>query len=95
VLTDLYEVTMALSYVREGMTAPATFSLFVRNLPHDRGCPRRLRHRTVPGPSATYSCWRGGAGCGLTQATIVVSGGLDEYAVDELVLNHCGRRRRC
>jgi nicotinate phosphoribosyltransferase len=37
VLTDLYEVTMALSYVREGMTAPATLSLFVRNLPHDRG----------------------------------------------------------
>ena len=37
VLTDLYEVTMALSYVREGMTAPATFSLFVRNLPPDRG----------------------------------------------------------
>jgi nicotinate phosphoribosyltransferase len=36
-LTDLYEVTMALSYLREGMTAPATFSLFVRNLPHDRG----------------------------------------------------------
>ncbi|MFD7443304.1 nicotinate phosphoribosyltransferase [Streptomyces sp. NPDC059909] len=35
--TDLYEVTMAMSYLREGMTAPATFSLFVRNLPRDRG----------------------------------------------------------
>ncbi|GGR84096.1 nicotinate phosphoribosyltransferase [Streptomyces humidus] len=35
--TDLYEVTMALSYLREGMTAPATFSLFVRDLPPDRG----------------------------------------------------------
>ena len=35
--TDLYEVTMALSYVREGMTAPATFSLFVRDLPPERG----------------------------------------------------------
>lgn len=35
--TDLYEVTMALSYLREGLTAPATFSLFVRALPPDRG----------------------------------------------------------
>jgi nicotinate phosphoribosyltransferase len=36
-LTDLYEVTMALSYLREGMTAPATFSLSVRRLPAQRG----------------------------------------------------------
>jgi nicotinate phosphoribosyltransferase len=35
--TDLYELTMAMSYVREGMTEPATFSLFVRNLPPERG----------------------------------------------------------
>ncbi|MBX9421601.1 nicotinate phosphoribosyltransferase [Streptomyces lateritius] len=35
--TDLYEVTMALSYLREGMRAPATFSLFVRDLPPERG----------------------------------------------------------
>ncbi|MFB7630903.1 nicotinate phosphoribosyltransferase [Streptomyces sp. NPDC056149] len=35
--TDLYEVTMALSYLREGMTGPATFSCFVRELPADRG----------------------------------------------------------
>ncbi|MFC5720910.1 nicotinate phosphoribosyltransferase [Streptomyces gamaensis] len=35
--TDLYEVTMALSYLREEMTRPATFSLFVRALPPDRG----------------------------------------------------------
>ncbi|MFE7430324.1 nicotinate phosphoribosyltransferase [Streptomyces sp. NPDC057545] len=35
--TDLYEVTMARSYLREGMTGPATFSLFVRELPPDRG----------------------------------------------------------
>lgn len=34
--TDLYELTMAASYLREGMTAPATFSLFVRKLPPDR-----------------------------------------------------------
>jgi nicotinate phosphoribosyltransferase len=32
-LTDLYELNMAASYFRRGMTAPATFSLFVRNLP--------------------------------------------------------------
>ncbi|MGA5037788.1 nicotinate phosphoribosyltransferase [Streptomyces capoamus] len=35
--TDLYEVTMAMSYLREDMRAPATFSLFVRDLPPDRG----------------------------------------------------------
>ncbi|MFK4263351.1 nicotinate phosphoribosyltransferase [Streptomyces milbemycinicus] len=35
--TDLYEVTMAMSYLREGMIGPATFSLFVRDLPPDRG----------------------------------------------------------
>ncbi|MFE3548457.1 nicotinate phosphoribosyltransferase [Streptomyces kronopolitis] len=35
--TDLYEVTMALSYLREGMTQPATFSCFVRTLPPERG----------------------------------------------------------
>ncbi|MFD8217883.1 nicotinate phosphoribosyltransferase [Streptomyces sp. NPDC059697] len=35
--TDLYEVTMAMSYLREAMTGPATFSLFVRDLPSDRG----------------------------------------------------------
>ncbi|MET9949935.1 nicotinate phosphoribosyltransferase [Streptomyces sp. NPDC006339] len=37
IATDLYEVTMALSYVREDMRAPATFSLFVRDLPPGRG----------------------------------------------------------
>ncbi|MDA3644283.1 nicotinate phosphoribosyltransferase [Saccharopolyspora indica] len=35
--TDLYEIRMAASYLRRGMTAPATFSLFVRKLPRDRG----------------------------------------------------------
>ncbi len=34
--TDLYELTMASSYRREGMHEPATFSLFVRRLPPDR-----------------------------------------------------------
>jgi nicotinate phosphoribosyltransferase len=35
--TDLYEVTMAMSYLRENMRASATFSLFVRDLPPGRG----------------------------------------------------------
>jgi nicotinate phosphoribosyltransferase len=34
--TDLYELTMAASYFREGMNEPATFSLFVRRLPPTR-----------------------------------------------------------
>lgn len=34
--TDLYELTMAASYLRERMAEPATFSLFVRKLPADR-----------------------------------------------------------
>jgi nicotinate phosphoribosyltransferase len=36
-LTDLYELNMAASYLRRGMTAEATFSLFVRDLPVSRG----------------------------------------------------------
>ncbi len=35
--TDLYGLTMAASYHREGMHEPATFSLFVRRLPPGRG----------------------------------------------------------
>ena len=35
--TDLYELTMAASYLRRGMTQRATFSLFVRRLPAGRG----------------------------------------------------------
>ncbi|MDH3034192.1 nicotinate phosphoribosyltransferase [Streptomyces sp. TRM75561] len=35
--TDLYEVTMAMSYLQEGMTGPATFSLFARRMPAERG----------------------------------------------------------
>ena len=34
---DLYQLTMAQAYLRAGQTAEATFSLFVRNLPPDRG----------------------------------------------------------
>ena len=34
--TDLYEITMAASYFREEMHAPATFSLFTRRLPPER-----------------------------------------------------------
>jgi nicotinate phosphoribosyltransferase len=36
-LTDLYELNMAASYLRRGMTDPATFSLYVRGLPAERG----------------------------------------------------------
>jgi nicotinate phosphoribosyltransferase len=35
--TDLYELAMAASYFREGMHDSATFSLFVRKLPKNRG----------------------------------------------------------
>ncbi|HEX6869538.1 MAG TPA: nicotinate phosphoribosyltransferase [Micromonosporaceae bacterium] len=35
--TDLYELRMAASYLRRGMVGPATFSLFVRHLPAQRG----------------------------------------------------------
>ncbi len=36
-LTDLYELRMAASYLRRGMDGLATFSLFVRKLPPERG----------------------------------------------------------
>jgi nicotinate phosphoribosyltransferase len=36
-VTDLYELNMAASYLRRGMVGPATFSLFVRRLPPTRG----------------------------------------------------------
>lgn len=36
-LTDLYELNMAASYLRRGMTGPATFSLYVRTFPPERG----------------------------------------------------------
>jgi nicotinate phosphoribosyltransferase len=35
-LTDLYELTMIASYLAHGMTAPATFDLYVRALPPQR-----------------------------------------------------------
>jgi nicotinate phosphoribosyltransferase len=35
-LTDLYQLTMMQSYMREGMTADAVFTLFVRRLPERR-----------------------------------------------------------
>lgn len=35
--TDLYQLTMAAAYFREGMREPATFSLFARRLPAERG----------------------------------------------------------
>jgi len=36
-LTDLYELTMAQSYFQSREVAPASFSLFIRNFPPDRG----------------------------------------------------------
>lgn len=36
-LTDLYELNMAASYLRRGMTQDATFSLFIRRMPPHRG----------------------------------------------------------
>jgi nicotinate phosphoribosyltransferase len=36
-VTDLYELSMAVGYLRRGMSGPATFSLFVRKLPPARG----------------------------------------------------------
>jgi nicotinate phosphoribosyltransferase len=36
-VTDLYELNMAVSYLRRAMVGPATFSLFVRKLPPHRG----------------------------------------------------------
>src|SRR5258706_8210838 len=36
-LTDLYELNMAAGYLRRGMNGEATFSLFVRRLPPERG----------------------------------------------------------
>jgi nicotinate phosphoribosyltransferase len=36
-LTDLYEFTMAAAYYQQKMFAPATFSLFIREYPKDRG----------------------------------------------------------
>ncbi|HYY06996.1 MAG TPA: nicotinate phosphoribosyltransferase [Actinomycetota bacterium] len=35
--TDLYELNMAASFLRRGMTADATFSLYVRDMPKERG----------------------------------------------------------
>ena len=36
-LTDLYELNMAASYLRRSVTGQATFSLFIRRLPRSRG----------------------------------------------------------
>ncbi|MGP8051294.1 MAG: nicotinate phosphoribosyltransferase [Desulfobaccales bacterium] len=36
-LTDLYQLTMAACYFDQGMAAAATFSLFIRQYPQDRG----------------------------------------------------------
>ena len=35
--TDLYELTMSAAYYQQGMTGKATFEMFVRNMPENRG----------------------------------------------------------
>src|SRR5215471_18018331 len=35
--TDLYELTMAAAYLEDNLTAKATFELFIRSLPPERG----------------------------------------------------------
>ena len=35
--TDLYELTMSQAFLRQGMSATATFSLFTRTYPPNRG----------------------------------------------------------
>lgn len=45
---DLYEVTMAMSYLRERMSGPATFSLFVRDLLREWWSRRVRRGRLGP-----------------------------------------------
>jgi nicotinate phosphoribosyltransferase len=61
--TDLYELNMAASYLRRGMTDTATFSLFVRRLPPGRGflvaaglesCLRFLEDVRFSGEELTY-----------------------------------------
>lgn len=61
--TDLYELRMAASYRRHRMVGPATFSLFVRKLPEDRGfmvaagladCLAALEGFSFSGPDLEY-----------------------------------------
>jgi nicotinate phosphoribosyltransferase len=74
-LTDLYELNMAAVYLRRGMTAPATFSLFVRELPPNRGflvaagLADCLQFLECFGFSADELDWLG-ANLGLDRATL-------------------------
>ncbi|MGW7726941.1 hypothetical protein ACWGJ6_26875 [Streptomyces canus] len=58
---DLYEVTMAMSSLHEGMIGPATFSLFARDLPPERGflvaagLESALDYRRSPAPASPRS----------------------------------------
>ncbi|HEX4245340.1 MAG TPA: hypothetical protein VHY77_07230, partial [Acidimicrobiales bacterium] len=62
-LTDLYGLNMAASYMRRDMTGEATFSLFVRDLPPNRGflvaagiddCLDHLEHLHFTGDDLDY-----------------------------------------
>ncbi|HZD01968.1 MAG TPA: nicotinate phosphoribosyltransferase [Actinomycetes bacterium] len=91
-LTDLYELSMAAVYLRGGVVGPATFSLFVRALPRERGflvaagledCLAFLERF---GFAADELEWLGGT-LGLDDATLEAVAGLrfggDVWAVPE------------
>src|SRR2546426_12705504 len=68
--TDLYELNMAVSYLRRGMTGPSTFSLYDRKLPKNRGFLVAAGPQACLGPPEEVSfaegdqgwpCWNGAA----------------------------------
>jgi len=61
-LTDLYKLNMAAVYLRRGMLAPATFSLFVRQLPPGRGFLVAAGSCAAPGPGVAAASIASGAG---------------------------------
>lgn len=86
--TDLYELTMAASYLREGMNGRATFSLFVRKLPKGRAVladagMKTARCAFLAGASMSSNEVRRILDrAGLDDVKIFVSGGLDEESMD-------------
>lgn len=74
-LTDLYELNMAASYMRRGMWADATFSLFVRNMPPDRGF-------LVAAGLEDVLAWLEGFGFDEEDLDYLVGVGFDRGAVD-------------
>lgn len=62
--TGLYELKMAAIYLRRGMAGPATFSLFVRHLPPERG------YLVAAGLADCISCAVAGASMRWTICTL-------------------------